>query len=1333
MQKVHRMKLVVFIVVCMIAFLASPAASQNFERFTTEQGLPHDVIYSILQDKKGFIWFSGEGGLVRFDGHVFKTFQNDPLNHDSIASNNISQIFEDQEGAIWCSTWGAGIDRFDPKTETFTHFKRDPDNSNSLSDDRAHVIYQDQNGIMWFGTYAGGLNRFDPKTGTFTRFQHDKTNPASLPHNRVWSIAEDASGRLWVGTNNGLCRLDERPGRFIQYFNDPSNSRSLSDNEARWLFRDHTGILWVSTSNGLNRYNEASDDFTRYMHDPRDQTSLSNPIAYKIAEDSFHRLWIGTKGIDNAGLNMFDPSNGTFTHFGYDPNNPKSISHNDIRDVLIDRSGVLWAGTRGGGLNKLDLKPQKFTRVLPDPKQENTLHGTMVFSLAEDSAGKLWIGTDGGGLNSYNPKNGEFSYYDSKNSLISNDSVLAIQIDRNGALWLGTKGGGLNRFDPGSNTFSVFNNNPQDPKSLSNNQVYALLLDHDGRVWVGTDEGLDLLLPDGKNFSHLTHDPLDPQSISNKSVISLKQSRDGTIWIGTWGGGLNTLTFLSQDKNKHQIMRYQRDPADPNSLSNNEVTALMEDQEGNIWVGTNGGLNRFDPITKKFTRYFKEQGLPSNEIAGILNDLEGAVWISTIGGLSRFDPGTKTFQNYDVSDGLQSNQFKDGAAFRSNSGKLYFGGVNGYSHFYPKNIRENSIAPPIALTDFRIFDKPVATTESISYMQNLELTYRDKFFSFEFAALDFSETSKNQYAYTMEGFDKDWIYTGQRRYASYTNLDPGKYSFKVKASNSDGVWNEAGIALGLTILPPWWETLWFKALIIILLPGFVMGRLWWSVKTTQARNRQLEQLVFERTNELALAKEKAESANKAKSVFLSNVSHELRTPLNGILGYAQILSRQGTNGTVVDDGLKIIMNSGNHLLTLINDLLDLAKIEARKMELFPQPIILRAFLEEVIGLNRMRAQLQEVELLYHPDAYLPESIVADATRLRQVLLNLLGNAIKFTNPGGVVALKVEVLATEDEASAGKESTDIKLRFSISDTGPGMTEEQVGKLFQPFEQFGSHQKRVEGTGLGLPISRQLLQLMGSDLRVISALHEGSTFFFEICFPAGHPALDRTSDTIGRLTGYSGSRKKILVVGDDRDSRNVLLGLLKNLGFEGAAAEDEQHAVEKSIQSIPDLILIDLETPDIRGFEEVKQLRKNPELAQIPLVIVSASILSMSPEQMQLAQCNGFIQKPIDETKLLDCLAELLHLESTREYHPATAGKPAQTIIEAEIVLPSGTDMNRLYELARLGKIFEIQALVDSLEQKDAQYSTFTKKIRNWALTFEDQKIVEYLQTHVAGEI
>ena len=779
-------------------------------------------------------------------------------------------------------------------------------------------------------------------------------------------------------------------GQFTHYKNNPKDSRSLSNNEARWLYVDRAGTLWVSTAGGLNRYNAASDDFTSYVYDPKNPNSLSNNITFKIREDQYNRLWIGTKGVDLGGLNVFDPQTQQFINYSYDPSNPNSISHNDIRDVFIDRSGVLWIGTRGGGVNKLDLKPEKFQHVTRNPNLANTLHGNLVFSLAEDAAGNLWIGTDGGGLNSYNPGSGLFTYYDMKNSAISNDSILAIQIDRTGSLWLGTKGGGLNRFDPQTAQFTVYQNNPSDPRSLSNNQVYALLQDREGRLWIGTDDGLNLFNPTDQTFTRFMSDPQNPKSLSNKSVLSLMQAQDGALWVGTWGGGVNKLVFASSPYpyGEPQFTVYQRDLKNPSSLSNNEITALLEDNNRYVWVGTNGGLNKLDPPSGVCTRYFIEQGLPSNDIAGLLEDETGTLWISTSNGLASLDPMSQTFNSYDIEDGLQSIQFKDGAAYRGSSGQLFFGGVNGYSYFSPSDIKHNSIAPPVVLTSFKIFEQPVPLPQSVSYLNSIELTYKDNLFSFEFAALDYTHTADNRFAYQMEGFDKDWVYSGQRNYVSYSNLDAGQYVFRVKASNSDGVWNETGLALQITIFPAWWETLWFRALAAILLLGAVVVVFWWRTEAIRTKKDQLEQQLAEqiRQQEILRSNEHRtrESEEKFKSAFMTGMDAfylatleeglilEVNDNFEQVWGYrreevigktslqlgiyfdpsdrARMVAKLKTNGYVRDLELKgrkkdgdiisitisvsiLVLNDKKHILGIIRDITERKRAEAETQQL----------------------------------------------------------------------------------------------------------------------------------------------------------------------------------------------------------------------------------------------------------------------------------------------------------------------------------------------------------------------------------------------------------------
>jgi serine phosphatase RsbU (regulator of sigma subunit)/ligand-binding sensor domain-containing protein len=813
----------------------------TFEQIFLEQGLSQSIVQCISQDRTGFMWFGTEDGLNRYDGYKFTVIRNNPEDPNSLSYNNITAIYEDRSGILWIGTFYGGLNKFDPQTKRFLRYQHDHNEPNSLSNNNINVIIQDKSGNIWIGT-DNGLNKLVlPDTNAsgsqtetdgpaFIRYQHDPNDLNSLSHNVVRSICQDKSGALWIGTDGGLNQLvqNENEGasaRFIRYQNDPKNPNSLSHNEVYAILEDQSGTLWIGTKGGgLNRLDRQTNQFIHYHHVANNPKSLSHNEVYEIFEDRSGLLWIGTNG---GGLCILNRENEEFISFQNDPFDPNSISYNEIRAIYEDRSGLIWIGTYGGGVEKVDKEKNKFTLYEHDPRNANSLSHPIVWSIYEDQAGLLWIGTHGGGLDRLDRRHNQWKHYrydpDNPNSL-SSDIVRIVCEDNSGRLWIGTHGGGICAFDRATERFTRYLNDPNDPTSLSRNEIRAIYHDRSGLLWIGTyGGGLDKLVEGDKpdmaaTFVHYRNDPNNPHSLSNDFVRCIYEDRSGTFWVGTEGGGLNQF-----DCESGTFTHFRSDPNNPNSLNNDYIFSIYEDRAGSLWFGTwGGGLNKFDKSTKKFTHYTEKDGLPNDAIYGILEDDEENLWLSTNNGLSKFNIKTETFKNYSVEDGLQSNEFNGGAYYKSHSGEMFFGGIEGFNSFYPDEIKDNPFIPPVIITAVSKLNKEVEFDKPVSEINELRLSYKDYVFSFEFAALDFTAPEKNRYAYKMEGLDQDWIYThSKKRFATYTTLAPGGYTFRVKGSNNDGVWNEEGAAIKIIITPPIWKTWWFQSLAALLLFGFI--------------------------------------------------------------------------------------------------------------------------------------------------------------------------------------------------------------------------------------------------------------------------------------------------------------------------------------------------------------------------------------------------------------------------------------------------------------------------------------------------------------------------------
>jgi ligand-binding sensor domain-containing protein len=758
----------------------------RFSRLSVADGLSHSDVRAIVQDSQGFMWFgTWLGGLNRYDGYSFKAYKHDPRNSRSLGGDSVRALYIDHEGILWAGLTGGGLDRYDRETDSFVHYGHRKGDPTSLPSDNVNAMFEDETGTLWVATLlGGGLSRLDRASGRFTTYAIDPN---------VLDVRLDTTtGLLWVGTlGSGVFVFDRATGRSTRYVNDPKDPASLSSNIILDLFQDRAHSLWISTDSGLNRFDPRTHTFTRYLHAPGNPDSLSDNSVGKTYEDRTGRFWVLT---GNNGLNLMDRTRGTFAHYRNDPYNPASLSSDVLNSHAFceDSSGGLWIGTRADGVNWAAGTPEKFTTYRHNPQDSNSVGGDAIAGLFVGAAGELWIGTE----SSLDRLDGRtFTHYVNNPrdaASLNNGGERVVAQDAHGAVWTGTFGGGLARLDPQG--FTHFNHDPKNPDSPASDNIKSIVPDPRGGVWIGVSgQGIDYF--DGARFTHFPANPHDPAGLTDPFAQPLLLDRNGSLWIATV-----TMGIVRLNTRTNRFTTYLLEPKNPGSQSVNWANDLYLDGTA-IWVASSTGLFRLDPATGTFTHHYTEKdGLASNSVVGVLPDAKGNIWASTVKGLSRLDPATGKFRTYDRLDGLQSDEFTLTSRARTPDGRLFFGGPKGLNAFYPEKLADNPTPPPVVIIDFELFNKPVEISgsgtplqQSINVTRSITLRHDQSVFRFKFAALNYATSQKNQYAYTMEGFDKDWQYTdATRRFATYTNLDPGSYTFRVKASNNDGLWNERG-------------------------------------------------------------------------------------------------------------------------------------------------------------------------------------------------------------------------------------------------------------------------------------------------------------------------------------------------------------------------------------------------------------------------------------------------------------------------------------------------------------------------------------------------------------
>jgi signal transduction histidine kinase/ligand-binding sensor domain-containing protein/CheY-like chemotaxis protein/AraC-like DNA-binding protein len=1273
-----------------LPFSALYGNSPIIKHFTSDQGLVSNKVHCIAQDSSGFMWIGTENGLSRFDGYSFLSF--------SLASGDSVAFPSDN---ILCMA-------VDPKTK-----------------------------FLWIGT-TKGLCYFNHFTFDFHRDFNMPPGDSNLAKGEIRSLFFDRSGKLWASTPSGVYYFNV-PGEAPMAINT-AHFEGLPNNDVYCVYEDSKGSIWIGSRRGLNIYDPKAN---KILH-VNELHSISG--LYAIFEDSEHNMWFSTQ---SEGLYQYSHS-GQLIHYSKEN---KRLSSNFCTSTIEDEDGNILASVRDGKGLHISKKGTAFFDIIePDIYDINSLKSTTLSSMYKDNFGNIWIGS-WNGINFIDKKYKRFNHYKINyraDGMISN-SVRSFYQDSDGDIWIGTRDGGcLSKFDPGSGAFVNYKHNPKDPQSLSDTYVLTICEVQKGIFLIGTfNGGLNIFNKYTGKFER--HSTLFDDRLNSGAVFKIFKDRMGTIWVAlsnelyTFDLQSKKFTlipypfeirdFLDYDENslymvsaskgvyRHDYITGETKTADihKTGFPSNTLTSINMDSQKNVWITSyDKGLIKWHPKNNSIKTYQVKHGLANNLATAVLIDNSGNLWVSTSNGISRFDTLNMKFKKYDVLDGLQGNEFEKGVACKLKTGEMLFGGINGFNYFHPDSITDNPFPPRVVITDFRLFNEKVAIARSgsplanhISETKEIVLTHNQSVITFEFTAINYSTPEKNQYAYKLENFDKNWNYVGTSRTANYTTLPPGGYVFKVIASNNDGVWNSRGVALNVTILPPWWATWWFRALVVFVFAGIIIGYYRYRIKSLlhqkqllalkvkertyalENANKELgdqkeqileqNQVLFDQTEELKSINsilheknkliegqndeillqrdklmdlnEKIKQANQYKLQFFTNISHEFRTPLTLILGPIEKILSDWEPVEEIKNYLILIKKNSQRLRNLINELMDFRTIESKKAELKPLKGDIAKFVGDIAENFEDLAKHQKIKLTII-NTHLPIETCFDFKKMEKILYNLISNAFKYTKPNGLIEIEVSrnngMHQTPDNLTSvtyGKLSPGLPyVEISVKDTGIGIEGSQLAEIFNRFARLKSAEF-VQGAGIGLALTKNLVEIHRGSISVSSKLGKGSVFTVKIpliedcgIFPENGTLynLNYVKDQMDQLTDnllipdhepvVAQSPKneglpKILVVEDNKDLRQFIS---KNFSdnYEVIEASNGNDGLKMAQTHVPELIVSDVLMPGMSGIDMCKRIKTDLYTCHIPVILLTA-LAEVENQMIGLeSRADDYIPKPFE---------------------------------------------------------------------------------------------------------